>query len=259
MTRSFKIFTGLWITATLVVAVPNLYTYVTEQRALRDLAEELAPRAADTHEVAREFLHRVRDRVAITDHGSFYDVSNRPLLRHTAWETWSHGEGQCGEGTRLLVNLLQSRGIAASRINLIDAREGFYHTPVAYNEDGRWWLLNSLDGGGEFHEWTLENRLPVEKLVERRLDPGGALVIRPNNPYFARYSYFNWARVFGDFIEINQWAPFPQWFIHIIENPPLTIALAVLFLSAVGWLLALAITRRSTAAAGERIGQLRSV
>ena len=57
------------------------------------------------------------------------------------------------------------------------------------------------------------------------MDPGGQLILTRNNPFFTRYSYFNWARVFGTVVEINQRRPFPGWVIAVIENPPLFLAL----------------------------------
>jgi hypothetical protein len=93
----------------------------------------------------------VRAHVRSVTHGSFYNIDRLPFLRPTAWQTWTHAEGVCGDGARLIVLLLLSQGIRASRIDLFGP-PNYTHTVVAYRDGDQWYLVNST-GSAEFHAW----------------------------------------------------------------------------------------------------------
>ncbi len=156
--------------------------------------------------------------------GGLYSPAERPFLRHTAWETLVSGQGACGEVARVMVNLFRALGIPASRV-VITNDAGFNHTAMAYEDGGKWYLLHTIKGREGFEAWTRAEPRRLKDLVRTEYHDGGGLLINAQNPYFTRYSYFNWARVFGAAVEINQLDPFPGFVVEIIENPPLLLAI----------------------------------
>jgi hypothetical protein len=223
--RGFKVVVLLWLIVTVGAVSPDAVQSWRERAAISDLSDRLAAGSTDTGEIAYRVLDAVAARVRPLRNGEFYRVNDRPLLRHTAWQTWTYGEGLCGEGARLILNLLRAQGIPASRVNLLNNKTGFYHVAVAYWDRGEWWLLDSVNAPGRFGKWSRKRRPTITDTVEAVMDPGGQLILTRNNPFFTRYSYFNWARVFGTAVEINQRHPFPGWVIGVIENPPLFLTL----------------------------------
>lgn len=199
----------------------DLRTYVHESRQINVIVKSLNIEGLEPAEKARSIQNAVRTRVLPTSIGKSYDVRNRPKLRHTAIETWNSCEGQCGEGARLLVNLLQAANIPATRVNLSSSTSGFAHTAAAYQDQREWILLDSINSSDQFFAWATETPRPMSSLVKVTMHPGGALLVKTHNPYFDRYSYAPWPRLFGTKVEINQFTPFPQWLTHILENPPL--------------------------------------
>jgi hypothetical protein len=230
---------AVWLAATAVWAAPDFWRFAVEWRAVSRLAAELAGDLASPESVVDRLTTAVQARVRATANGRFYKARTRPLLRHTAWETWVHGEGLCGEGTRLIVNLLRARGIAASRVSLSNDATGFYHVAVAVHDGRGWRLVDSIGSPPGFREWSRANRLPLHRLVTFESSFGGAPVHRIANPYFTRFSFFNWSRVLPTAVEVNQRVAFPAWVVLVTENPPLTrglakVTIAVVALGAVG-------------------------
>lgn len=216
----------VWAISSLLFSAGDFAQFLSEERRLRKVLSEIGVEGMDRREAARAIQSAVRSRVtAVPKKGKFYDVADRPALRHTAVETWTHAEGQCGEGARLIVNLLLANGIEASRINLSNEKTQFYHTAVAYQAEGKWWLLDSINSPEGFPEWASANNKPMSELVRVEMHPGGALLVQPDNPFFARYSFFSWARIFGDKFEVNQFVGMPRFVVYITEKPPLLKAL----------------------------------
>jgi len=236
----------LWIVGTAALIGPDLYAYVEDRRNLRDLSIELAAGETDPHRLAWRYSDAVLARMRALDGIAAYPAAHRPFLRDTAWHTWTTGKGFCGEGARVIVNLLIAQGIPASRVNMIGP--GFVHTAAAYEVDGAWYLVDSVGAPGNgFREWARANAAPLGRLVEMEFDPGGGTPIRVENPYFTRYSFFNWARLI-DRAEVNQRVPFPVWVTLAIENPPLLTAIlkaaGAIVVLGLGWLIVARNARR---------------
>lgn len=211
-------------------------TYLYERRALSAIAQSLAPGDGTVTVRARALEAAVQQQVASTSKGRRYNKRARPALRHSAYDTWTMQEGRCGEGARLLVNLLQLSGIPAARVNLSEASKKLYHTAVVFYDNNDWWLIDSINSSPEFRTWSRQNRLPLSKLFVTKLDYGGALLIESQVPQFDRYSFGSWSRIVGPWFEVNQFVPLPQWLVHLLENPHL---LALVLKVAVSGLLAL--------------------
>jgi hypothetical protein len=227
----------VWLAVTALVVAPDLYQFADEHGNIRDLAVALAGDAETPHELASAYSLAVHSHLQRGRVDGSYEPSTRPLLRATAWETWTTRHGHCGEASRIMINLLISQGVPATRVNMIGPN--FVHTAVGYWDGDDWFLVDSFLAPSGFREWSQQNRLPISAMVEMQFHSGGGTPIEVNNPFFTRFSYFNWARVFK-WGEINQRVPFPAPITFLIENPPLFTALlkfaAAAVVLLVGWL-----------------------
>ncbi len=220
----------VWLAVSALVITPDLYQYVGDGNYLGREAIAIAGEEADPHELVRKIGDAARSRITSLDNGRFYDLRNRPVLRHRARETWEHAEGYCGEGARVMVNMLDSLGIRAARI-ILHMTTGGQHIAIAYFHDGEWFLANSINSPADFNVWLGTGPHPLESLVGFE-DRNGTMVPVVTNSVFERYSFFNWSRVFGSSLEIYQTRPFPRIMTLMIENPPLIrIAVKLGFLS----------------------------
>lgn len=73
------------------------------------------------------------------------DLSDRPFLRHDTKWLLDAREGLCGEGTRVLVNLLDELGFDATRISLFDRFLRSEHTLASVVIDGRERFIDSIN------------------------------------------------------------------------------------------------------------------
>jgi hypothetical protein len=72
-------------------------------------------------------------------------MANRPFLREDTAFLLTHKEGLCGEGARVLVNLLLHEGYDATRITLYDRALNSAHTLVSVRLGEREFLLDSIN------------------------------------------------------------------------------------------------------------------
>ena len=73
------------------------------------------------------------------------DMAARPFLREDTEFLLTHKEGLCGEGTRVLVNLLQRLGYDATRVTLYDRYLQSSHTLVSVQQDGREYWVDTIN------------------------------------------------------------------------------------------------------------------
>jgi transglutaminase-like putative cysteine protease len=207
----------IWLAVTALIVTPEIARYDAESTRIKELAVELAGNAQSPQETAQRIAHAVRDRVALRD-----PTEGAPTgLGATAWSSWANGVGDVREGTRLIVKLLRARDIPASVVVLSDSRTGFRHLAVGYEADDAWRLVDGLGSSSEFRTWSEANDKPLEALVKAAPAPGGAMVYTADNPWFDRYSYFDWQSLLGDTAEVYQRVPFPGWVTAALESPPI--------------------------------------
>lgn len=73
------------------------------------------------------------------------DLTNRPFLREDVGFLLTYREGVCGEGTRVIINLLSRLGFDSTRITLFDKVLQSSHTLVSVKIDGREFFLDSIN------------------------------------------------------------------------------------------------------------------
>lgn len=83
----------------------------------------------------------------VVDESSFkkLEMSNRPFLRESSAQLLTIKEGQCGEGTRVLVNLLLEAGYDATRVSLYDSFLNSSHTLVSLIDGGQEYFIDSIN------------------------------------------------------------------------------------------------------------------
>lgn len=202
-----------------LVITPDLYQYASDRSFLAKEADAIIGEETDPHEIVSKIGNAARGRIASLDRGRFYDLRNRPVLRHRARETWEHAEGYCGEGARVMVNMLDAPDVRAARI-ILHMTTGGQHIAVAYFHDGQWFLADSINSPAGFNDWLGSEPRPLKSLI-RLEDRNGTTVPVVTNPFFNRYSFFNWSRLFGSSLEVYQTFPFPRIVTLMMENPPL--------------------------------------
>lgn len=217
----------VWLAITALVVTPEIAQYDAEASRITDLAAELAGNTTSAQETAQRFAEAVRERLVPRD----ASPPSPGMLGNTAWSTWATGVGSQREGVRLLVSLLLARDIAASPVVLTNSTTGFRHVAVAYQSGRTWRLIDAHDGPGDFRDWSDLNDRPLHMLVTSEAPPPGdpthgAVIHKHANPYFDRYSFFDWQDVLGhDVLEVYQREPFPPWLTTMIESPPVVIGL----------------------------------
>jgi hypothetical protein len=216
----------VWLAVTALVVTPEIAQYDAESARIAELADQLAGSTTSAQETAERFVDAVRDRLAPRDPAA----PSPGALGATAWSTWASGVGSQREGVRLIVSLLLARDIAASPVILTSSATGFRHVAVGYQAGRNWRLIDAHDGPADFRQWSDANDRPLHLLVTSEptaADAGhGAVIHRAANPWFDRFSFFDWQDVLGgQGFEVYQRTPFPGWLTTMIESPPVLLGL----------------------------------
>lgn len=225
---------ALWTALAALWALPDAMQAMRERRAIEAVAAAISA-GTPPEAVPQRLQTAVERRVHWVVVGRRYDVSSRPFLRQTAWETWESREGTCGDGARLLVALLRATGRRAARINLAADETGFGHVAVVYKEGERWRLLDSIGAPPAFAAWADANQRPLDELIRFSSSGEGGGRFIADNPFFSRYSFYDFTRLTGGTFIFNWVADPPRWVVALLESPPLLrvaakIALALLLL-----------------------------
>jgi hypothetical protein len=131
------------------------------------------------------------------------DMRKRPFLREDTAFLLRHKEGLCGEGTRVLVNLLLHAGYDASRITLFDRELRSFHTLVSVKLAGHEFLLDSINTPRSINAFLNERDVSVaafrvaaysDDLAVRRASARQA-VTALEHPFVARVSAYSYDAV----------------------------------------------------------------
>ena len=118
---------------------------------VRGYLEEIELRDAP---LTRATAERVADAVRedfLVDEERFeaVNIHNRPFLRDSTAILLESREGLCGEGTRVIVNLLNELGFDATRVTLFNTHLESSHTLVSVLVDGQEVLIDSINSPPE--------------------------------------------------------------------------------------------------------------
>lgn len=248
-----RIAIGLLLAASLVPAAYLLAQQWREDAAVRQYlqANDFVGRPL-TKATAIAVSQAVR-RDFVVDKGRWtrYRLKGRPLLRHDTLWLLEAREGLCGEGARVLVNLLNGLGFDATRLTLYDRYLRPSHTLASVVIDGRETFVDSINTSAEFNAFLNERDLSVADFsllhyredLEERMDLGRALQSRPagdgdelKQRFFERFRLYSYEAVPGskllalvgmDFRVFNLTRP-PAWTSRLAEKPYAIKALAAL-------------------------------
>ena len=105
------------------------------------------------------------------------NLNDRPFLREDTAFLLQNREGLCGEGTRVLINLLYEMGYDATRLTLYDRHLHASHTLVSVIIEGEEIFIDSINSKSKFNNLLTSQKinssdfpvLPyIEDLAERR-------------------------------------------------------------------------------------------
>jgi hypothetical protein len=124
-----------------------------------------------------------------------FDLAHRPFLRHDSMWLLEAREGQCGEGARVLVNLLNELGFDATRITLYDRYFRPEHTLASVVIDGQERFVDSINTTDVEHTFLEENivstrDLPIAHYGEGTLEKPRAIDPGPQRSHGAGEEWF---------------------------------------------------------------------
>lgn len=227
------------------VALVFLAVFLVDGRRIRDIAISLSPDSSvSVRETAEAIQRGVSSRLSGPSAYGTTWLSQRSFLRATPLETWDSRTGACGEAARLIITLLQARGIAAVRVNLVSDVTGFAHTAVVYRDGSDWWLLDSAFSTPEFGSWARSNRRPFDSIASFVRDPGGGSVYRSQSEFFTRYNYFDFSRAVRNVVVVQLTRRPPASFAALLERPHAIRSMLFAVGALVAWLVAFLIRPR---------------
>jgi hypothetical protein len=136
-----------------VTLLPSLYYFHKQFEESKIVHRYLAENHLDNLPVSKPSAFRIARQVAgdfTVDQKKFkvLNMNNRPFLREDAGTLLLCREGLCGEGTRVIVRLLNASGFNATRITLYDRYMQYAHTLVSVElDEDSFWIdsINSRD------------------------------------------------------------------------------------------------------------------
>ncbi len=140
--------------ASLSVPGINLYSQLKENNELEDYLNQHGLRKL-TH--SKENAYLVSDQLRADfnvkqDTFKHLSFKSRPFLREPASELLQYKEGLCGEGTRVLINLLARLGYDATRVTLYNRKLHASHTLVSVKEGNREYFVDSINSMSEVNK-----------------------------------------------------------------------------------------------------------
>jgi hypothetical protein len=89
-------------------------------------------------------------------------MDRRPFLREDTGFLLEAREGLCGEGTRVIVNLLLELGFDATRVVLYDRQLNPIHTLVSIVIDGEEYFIDSINSPDDFNNYLRDHQFSAK-------------------------------------------------------------------------------------------------
>jgi hypothetical protein len=131
-------------------ALPSLYYFYKHAGESQIVHRYLVKNSLSDLPVSKSSAFRIARQVASdfnVDPRTFktLNMNDRPFLREDAGTLLTYREGLCGEGTRVIVRLLNASGFNATRITLYDRYMQYAHTLVSVELDGDSFWIDSIN------------------------------------------------------------------------------------------------------------------
>ncbi len=153
----------------------------------------------------------IRDEFNV-DEKSFRKLNmfKRPFLREDVSFLLTHKEGLCGEGTRVIVSLLNQLGFDATRITLYDNKLIPVHTLVSILIDGREILVDSINSPGNLNSFLRTNMITSNDF--KLLHYSGSTT--------ARRKFMNIAKIENEYLSDEHREFFDKYWLYSFEATP---------------------------------------
>lgn len=140
-----------------------LYRQNQENALIDDFTRELGLQRVVSWENAVEISQKLRETFN-SDKKSFSKLSlkNKPFLREECDELIEAREGLCGEGTRVLVCILDRLGFDAARVTLFTKWLHPSHTLVSIVVNGEEYFIDSMNSGEEFNAYINQHQISAD-------------------------------------------------------------------------------------------------
>ena len=183
--------------------------FLDEERYLSDLMDRIAPRTLPPSEQAIKVIESLKEMPDI-DNPSYFILPIFGFLRATSRQVMEQG-GECSDRSRLVIRLLNVRGIKASKWALYSSEGKSVHATVELETESGEMVVDPLFGlwfprvGGGYYGIRELRQSPeilrdrIESLVEQGKHPGTSDLRRyPLNDYsYAYVKTINWDKWLG--------------------------------------------------------------
>lgn len=137
-----------------ITLIPSIYYAYRQSQEDKIVDRYLSSNNLASLPISKETAVRVSDQVRKdfnTKEGSFaaLNLAERPFLREDAGFLLTQKEGLCGEGARVMINLLNRLGFDATRITLFDQKLQSAHTLVSVDIGEKEFLVDSINSTPE--------------------------------------------------------------------------------------------------------------
>jgi len=150
---------------------------------------------------------------------------------------------QCGETTRILINILHKINVPARRVTLY--AQGTMHSVVEARIGNQWIIIDTNHGPEGFREYSTAQPSSIDDHFKTAKTPRHQIYADEGMQKFGFHTYsyaFNFNKVtfrfFGILVFIQK--PFPLFLFYLLENPPLILSLFILVIIII-WGIVLAI------------------
>ena len=163
MNKIIKITVLLLVTFSFL-SIPALY-YILKQEHENDIVDAyLTQHGLVNLPLTRETALKVSEQVRVdfnVKEKTFksLDMNNRPFLRESTGYLLQHKEGLCGEGTRVMVALLNRMGFDSTRVTLYNKHLESTHTLISLKLNGQESLIDSINAAPELTQFLKENEI----------------------------------------------------------------------------------------------------
>ncbi len=176
-------------------------------------------------------------------------MDERPFLRNDTSYLLRHKEGLCGEGTRVIVNLLRDMGFDATRVTVYNKHLEASHTLVSVKlDDGEFFVdsINTSDAANqllrkEYISIDSFNVLHYNSSYAERMEFDRRAKVIPDHakPFFDHYWLYSYEAMpygkilakLGFDVRIFNFTRPPQFISSLAEKPNLIAAVAMVFIS----------------------------
>ena len=134
-----------------VLYAPAVYYFIAQSREDALVREYLESSGLVGLSLGKQTAERIaaqvrRDFNTAEDTFTALDYESSPFLRHDTHFLLTHREGTCGQGTRVIINLLLAMGFEdVTRITLYDRYLNASHTLLAVRDGDRSYLVDSIN------------------------------------------------------------------------------------------------------------------